>query len=117
MFLFGQILFHFHGCLAAGTCGGRPCWKAVSTKGYAFKDKAGASDGVKSIALKGSSDAKTKVVFKASGVSLPATSLPLTGSVAVQLHNSGTGLCWESVFTGTDIRSDGSDGKFQAKAK
>ena len=102
---------------AAGTCGGRPCWKAVSTKGYGFKDKAGANDGVTSISLKGSTAAKTKVGLKASGASLPATSLPLSGSVAVQLHNSSNGLCWESVFTGADIRSDGSDGKFQAKAK
>jgi hypothetical protein len=102
---------------AGGTCDGKPCWKALSTKGYGYKDKAGASDGVKSLSLKGSAEAKTKLSMKASGASLPPTSLPLAGSIAVQLHNSGSQLCWETVFTGDDILSDGTDGKLKAKAR
>lgn len=56
-------------------------------------------------------------ILKASDGSLPPTSLPLTGSIAVQVHNSGSQLCWESVFTGDDILSDGTDGKLKAKTK
>jgi hypothetical protein len=66
---------------------GKPCWKAVSDKGYKFKDKATASDGVKKILGKGGDAEKGKVIVKAKNTEKKGqTNLP-TG-IAAALNES-----------------------------
>lgn len=103
---------------AAGSCGTKSCWKAISTKGYAYKDASAANDGVSALVLKGSTLAKTKAILKGAGTGLPSVALPLSGGVAVQLHNLETGTCLGSVFSENDILvNDGVKGLFKAVAK
>jgi hypothetical protein len=87
---------------AGGVCGGKPCWKAISTKGYKFKDKLAAQDGIAKILLKGSTGPKSKIIFKGKdgGLDLTASTLPLSeaGPVSVRVHNSENGNCWGADF-------------------
>jgi hypothetical protein len=63
-----------------------PCWKAISTLGYKYGDKATAAEGVAKIVVKGGDPLKGKGVFKAANkVSLGQANLP-TG-IAAQLLN------------------------------
>jgi hypothetical protein len=100
---------------AGGTCDGKPCWKARSTKGYGYKSTTGAPAGITSLKLQTGVEGKAKLGVKAAGTSLALSPLPLVTPVTVQLLvDDGMGLqCWESTFTGDPKKNDG--GKFQAK--
>jgi hypothetical protein len=74
-------------------------WATISTKGYKYKDKAGASFGIQKIILKGGADGKSKVLVKGKGAALPDPHPPLTFPVKIQLVNGDNGICWESTFT------------------
>jgi len=87
-------------------------WATISTKGYKYKDKAGASFGIQKIILKGGADGKSKVLVKGKGAALPDPHPPLTFPVKVQLVNGDTGICWESTFTSA---SKNVMGMFKAK--
>lgn len=68
---------------AGAMCGGKPCWKAVSTKGYQYKDKAAAADGLTQVKMIGGDVGKgsIKLQGKNSSGNLP------TGVVAGLLNN------------------------------
>jgi hypothetical protein len=64
----------------------RPCWQAISTKGYKYKDKDASAAGVAKIVAKGGDPLTGKVVVKAANNAAKGqTSLP-TG-IAPQLEN------------------------------
>ncbi len=97
---------------SASDCSGgsKACWKSIGGpiplgKGYKFKDKDLASDGVLKILLKGNSTpGKSKIIVKGKGAGLPlpiAPSLTSTTSVTVQLRGNdapGAG-CWGTTLT------------------
>lgn len=89
-------------------------WTAISTHGFKYKDKTGASDGIQVVVLKGSDENKTKLLFKGKGVALPDPTPPLTQPVTVQIVNSDTGLCWEAVYDFLDVKKN-VPGQFKAK--
>jgi hypothetical protein len=104
-------------------CAGVPCWKAISDKGYKFKDKAGTNDGVTKVILKSNSNpGKSKALVKGKGTGLPdfpAASNPaldLDLPVLVQLVNEDNGNCFESEFDTGDIKKN-VPGKFKGKAQ
>jgi hypothetical protein len=84
-----------------GTCGGSPCWKAIGTSGYKYKDPAVGSDGVLAVIAKGGAAGKSKIILKAKGSSLPVPTLPLDASsgVVAQLFRDDVAVpCWAAVF-------------------
>jgi hypothetical protein len=95
-------------------------WKATGTKGWKYKDKTGASDGVQSVALKVGAAGKASAQLTARGQSLPDLA-PNDGSelfdedesVVVQLFNGGA--CWGSEFTPAGTKRNEADA-FEAKA-
>jgi hypothetical protein len=89
-------------------------WKVIGG-GFKYKDKLVASAGVKLALLKEKSNgAIAKVIGK--GEQVPVVPIPLTTAVRVQLVNSETGECWDSVFDGDGIKKN-EDGKLVAKFK
>lgn len=68
---------------AGATCTDKPCWKAVSDKGYTYKDKYATADGIMQAQLTGGDAGKGKVKFKGKNSS---GDLP-TGVVAGLLNN------------------------------
>jgi hypothetical protein len=73
---------------AGQTCGTMPCWAAVSDKGYKYKDKAAAADGVMMMKLNGGAAGKGTVKVKGKGASLPtgiAAALQNESSATVQI--------------------------------
>jgi hypothetical protein len=116
-----QPLMYAH-VAAGGTCGTRPCWKQVgsslSPKGYAYKDTAGAQDGMTAITLKSPpASTRTKIVVKGRGelLALPAPLDALQVPVTVQLviSDEATGSsCWQATFAAAN-RHDA--GRFSAK--
>jgi glucose/arabinose dehydrogenase len=75
-------------------------WKALSTKGYTFKDRNAGGDGVFRARLQGGADGKSRLLVKAKGANLDLGALPLdqTADVRVQLTRDDTPVCWEAVF-------------------
>jgi hypothetical protein len=64
------------------TCGDNPCWQAVSTKGYKYKDKVAASDGITKVQwLAGAAGAGKAKAQGANNVAKGQTALP-TGTAA-----------------------------------
>lgn len=85
-----------------GSCGGKPCWKAIGSRGYAFKDAAATHDGILRIVLRGHpTKARTKLVFRGKDAPLP---LDAAGPVSVRVLNSTNGFCWGADFAPADIR-------------
>jgi hypothetical protein len=68
---------------AGATCGDKPCWKAVSDKGYMYKDKDATADGIVQAQLSGGDAGKGKIKFKGKNSS---GNLP-TGVVAGLMQN------------------------------
>lgn len=89
-----------------------PNWSVVSTKGWKYLDKSGAQDGAQKVVLKASTSNKAKALLKGKGINLPDIAPALTLPVTVQMVNSQSGLCWESVFTSA-IKNQ--TGQFKAK--
>lgn len=76
-------------------------WRALGAKGYKYKDKTAAEDGISKIVAKGGADGKAKIILKGKGAALSDPTLPLspgTSGIRVQLTNPSTGICWESAF-------------------
>jgi len=63
-----------------------PCWKAISTKGYKYKDKDASADGVAKIVAKGGDPLQGKVVLKAAN-NAPKGQTSLPTGIAPQLAN------------------------------
>lgn len=86
--------------LPGGTCASKPCWKAIGSTGFRFKDNSGTPDGIQQVKLKGDGTAgRTRVQVKATGANFSAPSLPLTTTVTAQfVVDDGSVSCWEVPF-------------------
>ncbi|MEB2284500.1 MAG: hypothetical protein B6D46_03135 [Polyangiaceae bacterium UTPRO1] len=82
---------------AGGTCGKKPCWKAIKG-GFKYNDKLYTPDGLQQLLLKSGPATKTKILVKGKGADLPMPALPLTTAVTVQLKNAA-GVCWEARYS------------------
>ncbi len=74
-----------------------PPWQATGTKGYRYHDPMTSLDGVATVEIVAGVQGRARVYFKGKGVNLADTLLPAT-SYTIQLVDSQTGICWESVF-------------------
>jgi hypothetical protein len=97
---------------AGDTCGTKPCWKPLGTRGYGYNDSLLTPDGLSKVTLKAGLTGKAEVAVKGKGANLPDGVLPLTTPVIVQLQAT-TGQCWTATF-GTAQASDA--GQFKAKS-
>lgn len=103
------------GVAQGGQCGGQPCWRAlgsmIAPSGYRFKDSDSNSDGVAKVVMKAGSG-KGKMVWKARGsnLGLPGPAGPTeyvgSGTLTVQTLRNDGAQCWESQFSGTQIRTN-----------
>ena len=94
---------------AGGSCGPKPCWKAVAG-GYRYRNKAATGDGVTDLKLRFSASGEIQVVVKGKGAALPLPALGLTTPVHVQLvvdDGSAPKTCWQSTFS-SPLKNDGS---------
>lgn len=94
---------------AASTCIDRACWSALgrpgNIKGYRYRDRSLANDGVQGILLAGGDEMRAKLSLKAKGgnLTLPAlTSLALGLTVQV---SSDDGDCWEAEIGAVSVSS------------
>jgi hypothetical protein len=104
---------------AGATCGSVPCWKALGTSGWSYKDKLGAH-GISQLLLKGGTAGKPLVKFKGgAGGTLP-NPISLTQffaedpAVIVQLYSSSSANCWSSTFDASSTKAN-SGTVFKAK--
>jgi len=88
-----------------GTCGTKPCWKALGNppgaKGYRYKNGPGNDEGAQKVIAKPGLAGKAKTIFKGRGESLAVPSIPVTLPLTAQLAST-TGACWSAEF-----RADG----------
>ena len=82
----------------AGTCGTRPCWRAVGSSGFAFSDKTGRIGKVK---LKAGVAGRAQVFVLGKGARVDPPSLGLTLPVTVQflVRTGSTTSCFQTPFT------------------
>ncbi len=85
--------------VGGGTCGTKPCWKAVAG-GYRYKNKAATADGVTDLKLRLTAARELQVLVKGRGAALPLPALGLATPVRVDLViDDGAGrACWQSTF-------------------
>lgn len=108
---------------AAGTCSGKPCWKAVSDKGWAYKSKLGNADGVTKVALKGGAAGKPMLQFAGKGASLDLPT-PVSGAayfavdtaVTVQLHRDDDSRCWTNRYEAASVKKNDAE-QFKAATR
>lgn len=103
----GQLAAHMQVDRAGLDCAGKPCWKALGTKGFLYKDKDLSSDGVQLIKLLGGDEGKSKLLVKAKNnaakgqLDMPVgISAALAGSTSatVQLHGSAPEGCYSTTL-------------------
>jgi hypothetical protein len=107
-----------------GSCSGKPCWKALASKGFVFKDRAATHDGVRQIVLRAGEAGKGAILVSGAGSGLPlpgpkASGIPYLDAepgVTVQLHESSTGNCWESSVDAADVQKN-TEEQFKAVRK
>lgn len=102
---------------AGDTCGGKPCWAALSDKGYKYGDKNGDADGIVKMKVSGgpSGKGKMKVLGKNATGNLPlgvALQLQNQTSATVQILTSdascfGVGLTQVKKADGTVFKASG----------
>jgi hypothetical protein len=109
---------------AGESCGRKPCWKPLGKpspdgKGFAYKDPAGVSDGVRSWRLAGGKAGHTSLAAAASNrakkgeTALPggiAAALAATDAVTIQVQTDGP--CFQTTLS--DVRKQESD-RFKAR--
>lgn len=114
----------YHLCLYAGTAAsiadielpaGSPSWKATGTKGFKYKDKTTAVDGIKKVVLKGGDAGKAKVIVQGKGAMIPDLSPPFALPVVARIINGDSGACWASSFASSHVVKNES-GLFKAKS-
>jgi cysteine-rich repeat protein len=106
---------------AGQTCGAKPCWKAVGSVGFKYKDPAAAASGVRSLQLKSGDAGKGGLSLQAGNQSAKAqTALPTGIAAALQGATSATvqvltdvPSCFQAEL-GTVKKADGT--RFQAAA-
>ncbi len=91
-------------------------WSAAGDRGFDYREKSGASDGVQRALVRGSDTDRAKALLKSRGAGLPAIVPPLPVPLTVQLVNERNGECLGSTFEEGDIvRND--DGRFKASRR
>lgn len=92
-------------------------WAPISTKGYKYKDKAGTSDSIQKVILKGGDPGKAKALVKGKGSGLPD---PVLGNVPLpvvaELVNTSNNICFGSTFDSLDVIKNDTK-QFKAKDK
>jgi len=100
---------------AGGQCAGRGCWKALSNKGFKYKDKELTPYGLDTIILKAGDHGKAKIIVKGKGAALGLPSpLDVDLPVTVQLQSTN-GECWEADYFSVGVKKNEAD-FFKAKA-
>ena len=89
-------------------CGTKPCWQGggdpVGSKGWKYKNKEAAPDGLRAISLKPGLAGKAKIQARGKGASLPSIPLsPIAFPVRVQLQ--GNGRCWEAEYDSSNVKT------------
>lgn len=79
-------------------------WKATKN-GFQFKNKTGAPDGVREVALKEGPDGKARLRLSGKLMTLPSQPLAQDTDVVAQLHHGG-GTCFESRFSAPAKKND-----------
>lgn len=84
-----------------GLCDGKPCWRAVSTKGFKMKDKTGTPGGVTSASLLAGDAGRTRLKVLGRGTKLEDATLPATLPLRAQLiaDDGVAPLCWQSSWS------------------
>jgi cysteine-rich repeat protein len=96
---------------AAGTCGTKPCWSPIGTKGFKYKQREGTPEGLQRLVLRSGEDGKAKITLKGGGEHLSAAppaglpALPLEAPVRTQLHGPN-GACWEAGYSEGDVKKN-----------
>lgn len=89
---------------AAGTCAGKPCWKAKGkppgSKGYGYAQKNHAT-----LALTPGDAGKAKIVVKLKGAAFAAPTLPAT-ALPLRAQLQGAGRCWDTSFVADDVQTN-----------
>ncbi len=90
-----------------GGCAGKPCWRAVGSKGYRYKDRNGIAGGIRALNLTSGADGKAKlrVKGKAGSLALPILPPAQNPGLVVQLKSSD-GVCWTSRFDAPALVAD-----------
>ena len=90
---------------AAGSCGVGPCWKALGSKGFSYKNGGGHEAGITRLLLKAGGAERARILIKGAGADLAlptaaggAEFLDHDVHVTVQLRASDTVACWTSRF-------------------
>jgi hypothetical protein len=98
-----------------GDCAGKPCWRAVSTKGFRYRNKDGNPDGMTGLKLGSGAEGKSRIQVKAGGLSAATPGLPLTSPVVVQLLiDGGMGVeCWQTSYVDEPLLNDSN--RFRAR--
>jgi len=98
---------------AGGTCGTKPCWKALRNKGWAYKNAPRNADGLTKLQLKGGLAGKPQVQVQGKGASLslptPVSSTKVLNqdpAVIVQLQRTDAPGCWSSTFDGSSTKNN-----------
>lgn len=104
---------------AAGTCGDKPCWSPLSTKGFKYKDKAGTSGGITGAQLKSGDTAKNKALAKGKGAGISFLQAPgkLALPVSARVLRTGTNLCFEGIYDTDDTVTKNDGIQFKGKQK
>jgi len=76
------------------SCAGGPCWRE-SSRGFTFRDRAGAHSGVTAAKLVGGPTGLPQFLVKAKGPNVGALGLPMAPPVRAELRNS-EGMCWSA---------------------
>lgn len=96
-----------------GTCGTRPCWKALGTTGWTYRNRSGDGSGVTKLVLRGGSAGRPSLQLAATGASLPLPT-PVSSTqffhqsptVIAQLHGSNPASCWSSTFDAASTKKN-----------
>lgn len=97
-----------------GRCKGKPCWKPLGSKGFAYSDGQRIVFGIGSIKLKAGVAGKASVQVKGQGGWLVPPSLALGLPLRVQLMRVG-GACWEAVYSSAHASRNDTE-RFQGKS-
>jgi hypothetical protein len=101
-----------------GTCGTKPCWKALGTppgaKGYRYKNGPANDEGVQKVIAKPGLSGKAKTIFKGRGESLTMPTIPVALPLTAQLAST-TGACWSAEFRAEGVLKN-EPGVFAGKA-
>jgi hypothetical protein len=89
-------------------------WTALGTRGFRFRDHTGIDGGIKSMRLTARYAGDAKIHVYGNDVNLPNPPFPMTQPVTVQFINSSNAVCWETSFSGVQIRRNDTD-RFRGK--